>query len=106
MDKFSHAAYDAVKHKLAERSGFTASRLSTGWEPAKIAELGGQDESAVEMADYYAYYRRLICSLPVDHFTKEAYCNSAVREIQGGMTDLSRVKAAMYYLAYAGLSTT
>jgi hypothetical protein len=103
LDKFSHAAFNSIKHVMETRSGFVAPRPATGWEPYKIADLG---DSAVEMADYYAYYRKLISSLSVDRFTKEAHCNSAVREIQGGTTDLSRVKAAMYYLAYAGLQTT
>jgi hypothetical protein len=103
LDKFSNAAYHLLKPKLATRSGFVAPCPTSGWEPQRLMEMGG--EAAAEMADYYAYYRKLASSFPVDLFIKVAHCNSAVREIQGGQTDHSRVKAAMYYLAYAGLAT-
>lgn len=102
LDKFSHAVYTAAKDAIDARSGFVAPRLETGWEPSKIAEAGG---SAVEIAPYYAYYRKLLSSLPVSSFTKEASRNSALREIQGGYVDYNRVKAALYHLAYAGLAT-
>lgn len=102
LDKFSHAIYTSCKEAITQRSGFNAPRLETGWEPEKIAAVGG---SAVEMAAFYAYYRTLLSSLPVSQFTKEASRNSAVREIQGGTTDYNRVKAALYHLAYAGLAT-
>jgi len=102
LDKFSHAVYTAAKEAIDARSGFVAPCLTTGWEPAKIAEAGG---AAVEIAPYYAYYRKLLSSLPVSSFTKEASRNSALREIQGGQFDYSRVKAALYHLAYAGLAT-
>jgi len=102
LDKFSHATYDSLKSKLAERSGFFAPCPTSGWEPVKLAEMGG---AAAEMADYYAYYRCLLRSLPIEGFIKAAYGNSAVRELLGDPVDHSRVKAAMHYLAYAGLTT-
>lgn len=102
LDKFSHAAYHSLQSKIAERSGFLVPCPVSGWEPVKLAEMGG---AAAEMADYYAYYRTLLRSLPIEGFIKSAYGNSAIRELLGNSVDHSRVKAAMHYLAYAGLTT-
>ncbi len=102
LDKFSHATYHSLKSKLAERSGFFATCPAKGWSPTKLAEMGG---AAADMADYYSFYRGLLRSFPIDSFIKAAYGNSAVRELLGDPVDHSRVKAAMHYLAYAGLTT-
>ena len=103
LNKFAHAVYAAAQSAIDARSGFNTPVLASGWEPTKIAESG--EDSAVEMAAYYAYYRTLISSLPVSDFTKEAYRNSAVRAIGGETIDYNRVKTALHHLAHAGLAT-
>jgi hypothetical protein len=98
LDNFSYGLYHSIQSKFADRSGFLAPCPETGWEPEKLAEYA-------EVGDYYAYYRKLLGSLTVDDFTKSAYHNPLLRELIGDADDHERVKAAMYYLAHAGIAT-
>lgn len=102
LDNFNYGLYHSLADRLSTRSGFMAPCPIQGWEPSKLAEQG---EAAAEVADYYSYYRSLICSLTTDGFTKSAYRNPVLRELVSGDDGHDRVKAAMYYLAFAGLST-
>ena len=98
LDNFSTPLYHALEQKIAARSGFAVRGPTTGWEPTKIAgpEL---------VSDLYAYYRRLLGSLTIDHFTKSAMLNPSLRKLAGEPVEYDRVKSAMYHLAYAGIST-
>lgn len=95
LDKFSHTAYNALREKLAARSGFVAPCLATGWEPAKLADAGHP-----EIAAAYARYREALSSLPRSTFTKAAHAIPAARELlsAGSLT------SAFHQLAFAGIS--
>ena len=96
FDKISWSVYDALRSKIAARSGFVAPSYAKGWEPAKLAEAG---ETVV--ADYYAFYRDALRSLSRSTFTKAAHRVPYIRELVDAGGD---PKAAMFHLAYAGLS--
>lgn len=99
LDKFSPFVYHALRSKLAERSGYLAPCLRSGWEPTKIAEQGFD-----AVAKYYTYYRASLGSLPRSTFTKAAH--HLVPELlgDGDVTRSTRVQGALYHLAYAGMS--
>ncbi len=94
LDKFSPAAYNVLRSKIAERSGYVAPCLASGWEPAKIAANGYE-----LAANYYAFYRAALGSLPVAQISKAAHRIPAVAELHrnGNPTN------AAYHLAYAGI---
>lgn len=94
LDKFSPSAYNALRSKIAARSGYVAPCLATGWEPAKIAAEGHQ-----LAADYYAFYRACLCSLPVSHIAKAASRIPAIAELRAA----GNPDHALYHLAHAGV---
>jgi hypothetical protein len=94
LDKFSPAAYTVLRSKMAARSGYVAPCLATGWEPAKIAAEGHQ-----LAADYYAFYRACLSSLPVSHVAKVAARNPALAELLA----TGNLNHALYHLAHAGV---
>jgi len=102
LDNFSVFLYDFLKTKFADRSGYRGPCPMKGWEPTKIAESGYED-----VADYYSFYRRLLANLPIDGFIKAAHRNPYVRELLGDNQEerYTRIKAAMYHLAHAGMAT-
>lgn len=96
LDRFNYFVYDALREKIAARSGFLNDCPETGWEPTK---LGG------DIRDYYAYYRACLSSLPSNTFTKAAHALPPLRQLLGESPQSNhRLKAAMYYLARAGMA--
>ncbi len=96
FDKVSRPVYDALRSKLADRSGFVAPCYARGWEPAKLA-----DEGNTVVADYYAFYRDALRSLSRSTFVKAAHRLPYLREMVDAGGD---PKAAMHHLAFAGMS--
>ncbi len=94
LDKFSPSAYTVLRSKMAARSGYVAPCLATGWEPAKIAAEGHQ-----LAAEYYAFYRACLSSLPITHIAKIAAKNPALAELQAS----GNITSALYHLAHAGV---
>jgi hypothetical protein len=101
LRKFSSAVFDAGAAFITARNGFTNNVIAEGWEPAKLAA----ENSGVEFAPYYAYYRTLINTIPITDFVKEASRNPALREIQGGSVNIDSMMNAMKALAYTGFAT-
>lgn len=95
LDRFNYFVYDALREKIAARSGFLNDCPETGWEPTKLSG---------DIRDYYAYYRACLSSLPSNTFTKAAHALPPVRQLLGEAPQSNhRLKAAMYYLARAGM---
>lgn len=94
LDNFSAGAYAVLQSKIAERSGYVAPLIISGWSPAKLASQGVEG-----LANYYAAYRHALRSLSADSFVKAAQRIPALRELAAS----GRSVEAMNFLSYAGL---